>query len=64
MKRKFVLGFAIVLGLTSVVIAAISVVTAHDGGNNLGGLAAPAAIGGVLLTLVYVRLRKADQEHK
>lgn len=64
MKRKFVLGLAIALALISIVIAVITVMTAHDGGNSFAGLAAPAALGGVLLTLVYTRLRAADQEHK
>lgn len=64
MNRKFVLGLAIALALTSIVIGVITIMTAHDGGNNLAGLAAPAALGGVLLILVYTRLRAADQEQQ
>lgn len=64
MKRRLIFGLAAVLALTSIAVGLISVITAHDGGNNLGGIAAPAALGAVLLTLVYVRIRKADQEHK
>lgn len=63
-KQKFILGLATVLALTSVTVGIIGVVTSQDGANNLGVLSASAAIGAVLLTLVYSRLRKTHQEQE
>lgn len=64
MKHRLVLGLAVVLALSSIVVGVVTIITAHDGGNNLAGLGPPAALGAVLLILIYSRLRKTDQGHK
>lgn len=64
MKRRLILGLAAVLALTGIAVGIVGIIASQDGANSLGVVASSAALGAVLLTLAYTRLREADQKRQ